>query len=363
MGLFNHLKKKNDVKTRTIEIETVVVGNSIWALLAFSMEKENQGKTVHWVQTTETSLETILFEVGPSLIRGKNIDVLRKLFVEEEFLDQKMDTLFLKDQKLKSFSGRSKPETLLYLEPFFTQLKIDLDKSSIYSILKNRDLMSELVSESSVGIPSSILPSEKEEYKWQLKLGNGDLYYTNSIIWADRIHLLEGVLEGCRDSVPEFIESLGELKSLASLNVAFKFPKNFYNSNDTIFLPLSYTHEWGHFIGEFREEENGCFCHFSHFIELEKVSEEEISKRIRLLKKAIEKVVPGFEKEIIEEFVILREESFCSVIDDESLQAIVSDSAPVHIVGENAVLPLSQISEFENGKEVNGTVRAILSLR
>ena len=108
------------------------------------------------------------------------------------------------------------------------------------------------------------------------------------------------------------------------------------DSKNTYFFPLSFTHDWGHFIGEFENLEKGQLARFVTFINKEETTEEDISKKLRLLKKNFEKSFEKFDERKCREYVILRENTYCPKIDDNYLAEEKDELEKLTFIGFNA---------------------------
>ena len=112
----------------------------------------------------------------------------------------------------------------------------------------------------------------------------------------------------------------------------------------------------GHFLGNFYELKNEFFLELDHYFDPEELSEEEISKRIKILKRSLEKIFPSFSKSLDNEFLSINEnvtqvmKSF--LLKDDSLIKGLT------FVGENA--PVSKIDNFDS-EEISHFVRGIIS--
>jgi hypothetical protein len=135
---------------------------------------------------------------------------------------------------------------------------------------------------------------------------------------------------------------------------------------ETLFIPLSYTHEWGHFVGEFK---NKGFqeIEFMHFVDEDQSSEEDISRTIRLLKKNMEKIFDQFTKNEHREFISLEQEIGCLKIDDNlfrtSLDSLKEILKNFTFIGINAPIAnehrVQSIFEYST-EELSGITRGLV---
>jgi hypothetical protein len=168
-----------------------------------------------------------------------------------------------------------------------------------------------------------------------------------------------------------FIEFCESTKTSSALFVKFVFEKPISDMQETLFIPLSYTHEWGHFVGEFNKlqgDANGeQEIEFIHFLDEDQASEEDISRYIRLLKKNMEKIFEKFSKIKAREYIVLEQEIGCLKIDDDLFGRSVNEGKKeglnLFLLGINAPLIDTNYGEasFEYSKnEIGGLSRALL---
>ena len=123
-------------------------------------------------------------------------------------------------------------------------------------------------------------------------------------------------------------------------------------------MPLSYTHDWGHFVGEFKDIEidnpeikdefspkkiKFQRANFVTFMDIGHTSEDDISKKIRLLKKILEKIFGENATYFRSEFIKLSPDSGCLNIDDSAGNNALKEYSQLQFFGFNA--PLKHSSE------------------
>ena len=126
---------------------------------------------------------------------------------------------------------------------------------------------------------------------------------------------------------------------------------------ETFFIPLSLTHEWGHFLGNFFEMNGGHFLELQHYFDPEELSEEEVSRRIKILKRSLEKVFPSFSKALENEYLSI-DENATQVVDNPLLKD-KSKIEGLTFVGENA--PLPNLDESKETQGLSHFVRGLIS--
>jgi hypothetical protein len=96
------------------------------------------------------------------------------------------------------------------------------------------------------------------------------------------------------------------------------------------------THEWGHFIVEFENTNEGQFCHALFLIHEEEPQTEDLASKIKLMKRVLERVFPDFEKNINKEYIRFDDEMFISDVKDNLIEQIGFDYPTLKFLGQVA---------------------------
>ncbi len=321
------LKKIPEIQKENIDCDFLVVGKDFFAIEAYLKLKEiHKDKSVRLISETDINVSD-LTPKGPSWVRGeKNIEYVKSLMNEKPFELYKNQSLFYKDMTFKSFGGRSKSEALKYDEEFFTGPRLQFDFSDLlenFQSIKN-ELTNINQNAYKVKIKSIIKDKDNDSYlveclngtefkTKELYFGKSPFNYLN--LYKDKNHLPDNFIEFCEST-----------KSHMGLFLKYVFNKPISDLKETMLIPLSYTHEWGHFVGEFENNSSSQSIEFLHFIDENHATEEDVSKTIRLLKRSLEKIFENFSKNLSEEFILLEEEMGCLKIDDTKFQALLNEN-------------------------------------
>lgn len=223
---------------------------------------------------------------GPSTRRGDTEDLL---------------SVFYKDGAFRPFGGRMKSETLKPSEVFYTKPKSLDDEQRV-------EVQCEHVMSGTV----------KEIKRWEggrfcVELTNGTELICEKLVTTLSPSLFLSLYKNKSELGDGFMEFCEKTKRSTALLVRFILKRPMSDKKETFFIPLSLTHEWGHFIGEFKERS----LEVIHFIDEDQTSEEDVARIIRLLKRSLEKIFPEFTKSIKEEFIAIEKEFGPAVVDDE----------------------------------------------
>ena len=89
-------------------------------------------------------------------------------------------------------------------------------------------------------------------------MANGLIIECENLYWGESPYQLYHLLSNKSVFDNETVEYLESTKTPLALYVNFNFENVVIDKEETIFFPLSFTHEWGHFIGDVSnvDEEN-----------------------------------------------------------------------------------------------------------
>ncbi|OFZ27225.1 MAG: hypothetical protein A2381_03470 [Bdellovibrionales bacterium RIFOXYB1_FULL_37_110] len=324
MSLFSikHLKKDQTSKNEKIYVNTVITGKGPYTVLLWDRLFQAKQKNDLLFISRDRLTPYDLCPWGPAPLRGEaNIAYYKNLFSLPEGKAETGKTVFFKDLEFREFGGRYKPEPLLFAETFYTQKSGFPDYDKIFPYRTSEDfltLLNELVCTELI-LKIEKLPKDGHlinEKRWLVTFASGNQVECENLIWGAPIFELFEVLDAASLFDLKFIEFHNNMKEVSSLFMTFEVSQA-SSSTDTFFIPLSYTHEWGHFIGEFQ----GSQVELVHFLNRESVTEDEIAKRIKIFKRSFEKIFP--QHKIIEstEFIYFDSESpIIKMSDDNDYQ-------------------------------------------
>lgn len=362
------LKKIAVVERETFVVPYLVIGKDIFSLSLYNDLKAAHGAENVRLLSQDALLHSDLLPKGPSSIRGEtNQRLFKELYPDVAITKCNENSLFYKDMTWKSFGGRSKSETLKYDEGFFTGDRIDPDFEQIFKNIPHSDEFINQVSEEAYHV--KVKSIRRSENGFIVECINGTEFHCEQLFFGlSPYHYLEFYSEKSELS-DAFIQFCESTKTSSALFVKYVFEeKPLSDMKETLFIPLSYTHEWGHFIGEFKDNKGVQEIEFMHFLEDQLMSEEDVSRVIRLLKKSMEKIFENYLKIKSREFISLEQEIGCLKIDDAVFDKSLEGHPEVHknlfFIGINA--PVSQQQRenisFEYSTEtLNGVMRGLVA--
>lgn len=311
------LKKISVVEKESIHVKNLVIGKDIFSLSLYTNLKNELGADQVRLLSQDQIFVSDLIPKGPSQLRGETNQRLFKEFFPSVEMTKSIDqAIFYKDMTWKSFGGRSKPEALKYDEGFYTGDRLDPNFEQLFELIGFNPSLIEMINQESYQV--KIKSIKRSETSFLVECINGTEFHVEHLYFGlSPYHYLQFYTEK-HELSDTFIQFCESTKTTSALFVKYVFDKvPLTDMKETLFIPLSYTHEWGHFIGEFAEKNGHQEIEFMHFIEEQSVSEEDVSRIIRILKKNMEKIFPSFSKINVKEFIAVEQDIACLKIDDQ----------------------------------------------
>ena len=368
------LKKEQTEDNKTLYKKHIVVGDDFFTLALYKTLVDKHGKDNVSLLIEHEFSERDLLPMGPSMIRGqKNIDAFKAAFPEIQLKETQLTSTFFKEQKFREFGGRAKPEKLLWSEEFFVEPRVELNLREAFPALFEGEFLTQ-VNECRLdmvltGVTTQEATDLVEPAYFSLHCANGMNLECEHLYWGRGPRKFLDLYSDKNSLSDDFIQFCEETHTPAALYVDLEFQKPLTERLETIFIPHSYTHEWGHFVGEFSEIEKGAGSQnasFVTYIDKDHTSEEDLSKKIRLLKRHLEKIFPEFSKISYSEYIKLSESSPCLKIDDPLFLKVRNEIKNLKMVSVNA--PLGEVCDKNESCEDSVVapsffVRGALSLK
>lgn len=310
------LKKIVEIQKEYIETEHLVVGKDVFAISTFRQLVEKYGTEKVKLLSEDKVGIADLYVKGPSTLRqAENLATVKFLYPETTFETIDTASIFYKDMVWKSFGGRSKPEALKFYEDFYVSNHLNANEKDFFPWLETSEEFFNQLNENAYQV--KIKNIHYTEGKFLVECINGTEFKSSKLYFGKSpAYFLKNFAEKniLSDELIQFCEST---RTVSGLFIKYLFEKPISNIKETMFIPLSYTHEWGHFIGEFKLLNGGQIADFLHFIDEDHTSEEDVSRTIRQLKKSFEKIFDNFSKINYQEYISIEDEIGCLKIDDD----------------------------------------------
>lgn len=364
------LKKVVEIQKENIQVEHLVIGKDIFAISTFKFLVEKYGMEKVRLLSEDKINSSDLYLKGPSTVRGdENKKVLLNLYPDLEFTINENLPVFYKDLTWKSFGGRSKSEALKHDEEYFVSGRVDFKEEQLFPWLTSEDVFYEDLNTHAYQVKVKGIQFNNEK-KFVVECVNGTEFTVEKLYFGRApAYFLEKFINKSELS-DKFIQFCESTNTVSALYIKYLFEKPISDMKETMFIPLSYTHEWGHYIGEFKTRDEKQVAEFFHYINKDHVTEEDMSRIIRSLKKSFEKIFDNFLKINFQEFISIEDEVGCLKIDDGLFEDCVLENLEMFnrlfFLGKSAPIPVlrDSNSRFEySNSGVTHLGRAILNYR
>jgi hypothetical protein len=348
------LKKIVEIQKEFIQVQHLVVGKDMFAVTLFRDLVLKYGPENVRLLSEDKILSSDSMIKGPGTIRGEeNQKVIHDLFPDSLVKKFIKPSIFYKDMTWKAFGGRSKSEALKFDEEFFTGTRFDIPMPEVESIEDSYQVKIKSIARSDERFLVECINGTEFSAE-KLYFGKSPYHYMH--LFGDKNALSDRFIQFCEST-----------QTSAALLVKFIFTNPISDIEETMFIPLSYTHEFGHFVGEFKTIGANQTIEFVHFIDEDQTSEEDISRTIRQLKKSLEKIFEKFLSSKAEEYIAIEHEIGCLKIDDQAYnECLISDKGNtdnLFFIGINAPLSDAHCKEAMceySTKDISFLARALL---
>lgn len=344
----------------------IVVGDDFLAVWKFlKLTKEHGEENVCLISENRLDKETLLEQWRCSIHTLRSEEGARALIgmmPQLEITPTKSKVKFYKDTKLHEFGGRAKSLPFAEGESDFTSPFYKVNYQNLFTS-EDWDDLDSLIAKGQV---NKILKSVElatpqdlvEKTFFKLHTGEHESFECEKLHWMinpKKFYKLIDDKVSISDTVSEYCT---HLETQTGVVVHFECDRKIYDEEGTIFLPQSMTHDWGHFIVDFENfDHEKKQQNFTGLILLkdEDLTEEELAKKIKLLKRVLERVFPEFANSSYTEHIRFAQDMFIRSMQD-NLKASMEQEMP-QLEFSGVAAPLS-----ENNSQLFSTGRGILSL-
>lgn len=354
---FKKLKEESRREEKRQYIPHIVCGDSEYAVLTYLKLRSLHGDDkVKLVCQNPIDKQDIVNQWKCSLymLRNENVaNALRDANVRLEILPGPSTTVFYKDGKFHEIDGRAKPHEFMEDEEYFKDPYFLMKKENLFS-LEDWNGLDEILRLGQINkYISSIVRTQPqdlvEKVNFSLVTGEHENLDCEHLYWCESPKSFYKLLENkseVSDAVTSFCAGVEER---VGLTVHFEAEGQVYDGAGTVLLPQSATHEWGYFIVDydpFNPEKKSQTFSSMMFINLDEVNEEELAKKIRLMKRVIGRVFPEFDKIKYTESYHYKEQVLIKNFQDESFFKDNQDADVLKFVGIGAPIKSPIASEF-----------------
>ncbi len=313
----------------------IVYGENIYGVLTFLKLNEKYPGEVKLITNNSYLKEDFENELKTSLnsIRSQAVaDELNGLNASLEITPSQTKVKFYKDTKFQPFGGRAKPHDIKSNEEFFIAPYFNFNSNAILKA-EQRENFDQLMSENQTHkLIKSIEMIENTDLADQtnFKVHTGD--YEN--FTCENLYFCESPkkffnLVSNKDSLPESVQKFCvTIENHSAIAVHFKAKAEVYPESGSLIIPQSMTHEWGSFlldIEPFNPTNSTQELTAVTFLSEDDVQEEDLAKKIKLMRRVIERVLPEFTEENVDQMIRFSDEFDITGVDDTLFSDLQSE--------------------------------------
>ena len=354
------LKKRPPTVKKKLYKQHLVVSENLFGLCLYHQLKEKWGSERVALLCEHPLTKNDVYPLGPGTLRGNtNIKEMAKLFPALDWNKENKPALFLKELKWRPFNDKTNSNKLLEDEIFFTWSKAEFDIEELYPFLKEDAFFESLTHQCLTFSLFNIISGEQpydlvEPVHFTLDCADNIQIGCEYLHWGRHpktfINLYQNQTQ-LDNKLIQFYQSPGPP---SALYVCFEFERPITDLRETLFIPLNHTHGRGHFIGEFKNSNEGRqTAEFAVYLDFEETSEEQISAKIRFIKKKLNKIFKDFSSTPYKTFVKLKSHLSDLKVNDSLFEKTWSEFPNLSMVSSSAPLKnhakLCELSFFARG--------------
>ncbi len=347
-GLLKHfkdLKKASSELTKTYYSSFAILGQDLGAVLKLlETRRQHPTATVKLISPRIITREFLLenYQNGVAQIRSEeSVTAILRKHHNVKLSPQMKDALFYKEGKFHDFHGRAKSMDLLHGESFFTKKGYRLELSSLFAAEEWENLDSILRECQEVRILEAVEKTEPAELverkEWKLSFRDFSVLNCENLIVCMSPKKFLNLLQHKEKLSPELIQLCTSVGVQTGITLTWKLSKEIHSDEQTLFIPQSMTHEWGHFIMDFEafdHQEGTQTCHILFLIHEEEPQTEDLATKIKLMKRVIDRVFPHIEESILKEYIRFDDELLISGVKDDMLEQVGFDYPHLKFAGQ-----------------------------
>lgn len=347
-GLLKHFKdRKTSGETQVAApkyFKHVILGTDLGAILKLvELKNAYPEDSIRLISPRVITRQMLIenYEFGVSQLRSElAVQEIYKKHFNAKISPLKKDALFYKDGKFHEFGSRAKPMELLPGEEFFTQKGFRISLESLFSEENWMNLDQIIADSLEIRILDSIEKSTPtdlvDKTEWKIDFKDFSTINCEYLYLSQSPQRFLQHLSNKDNMTPELIDACASAKIQTGLSVTWILNREVYAEEQTLFIPQSMTHEWGHFIVEFEpfnHTKKQQICHVLFLIHEEEPQTEDLGAKLRLMKRVLDRVFNDFDKSITKEYIRLDEEMFVSDLKESSLEQVGFDYPTLKFTG------------------------------
>lgn len=354
---FKKLKEDSRKQDKRQYIPHIVCGDNEYAVLTYLELRRRFGEEkVRLACRNPVDKQDVINQWKCSLytVRNENAAAaLRDVNARLEIVPGASKVQFYKDGKFHEIDGRARPQKFLEDEEYFKDSCFLMNKENLFSTEDWNDL-DEILRRGQInkyiGAVTRTEPKDLvEKTNFVLSTGEHENLECEKLYWCDSPKTFYKLLENkeeVSDAVTAFCAGVEER---VGVTVHFDVQGKIRDEAGTVLLPQSATHEWGYFVLDFDAydpEKNRQTFASMMFVDLDEVNEEELAKKIRLMKRVIGRVFPEFEKTKYSEHYHYNEQALIKNFLDDSFFQNNAEQDILKFVGIGAPVKSDHPQDF-----------------
>ncbi len=336
------VKEEEVILSKNQFYKYIVYGANTYAVLTFlKLNKKHPGE-VKLIAKDPFYKAELLNEWNCTLnsIRSEEVaEAIMSLNPRFEVLPQQKNVLFYKDTKFHKFGGRAKPHELKEEEKFFTntpyQFKVQAmfdeeDFENLDEILKEHQL-NKIVSEIEICTPTDLV----EKVNFEVHTGERESFSCEKLYFCESPKKFLNLVHNKKDLNDDVYSFAAAISAEQAISIYFDCDRKITDEVGTVVLPQSMTHEWGSFILDFEAYDpatNTQSFRALTFVGEDDLQEDDLAKKIKLMKRVIERVFPELAKSNAEQSIRFNDEYRISGTNDGQFEALKNQD--VRFIGQ-----------------------------
>lgn len=358
-GLLKHFKdarRANQTITQTRHAQHVIVGHDLGAILKLvELRKTFPEESVKLITDRTVSRQGLIenHQFGVSSLRSEQaVEAIYRKHFNARLTPDGRDPVFYKDGKFHEFGSRAKPMELQPGEEFFTNRGYRLDLQGFFDEESWNNLDAMINEAIDIRIFESIEKTEPQDLvdkaEWTLTFKD----FTK--VTCEHLHVslspkkFLNLLSNKEGMSSELIDFSSAVTTRGAISVTWILNRDFGQAGQTLFIPQSMTHEWGHFVTEFEAFDHKAdtgLCHVLFLVHEEEPQSEDLAAKIKLMKRVLERVFPDLEKHITKEYIRFDEEMFVTDVKDAAAEQLAFDYPTLSFLGQASPMEAERSQE------------------
>lgn len=335
-------------------IKHVVYGENSFGVLTFLRLNKQYPGEVKLICSNPFYKKEMLKEWNCSLnsVRSETVaKALMSMTSRFEICSANNNVVFYKDSKFHRFGGRARPHKLKLGEEFFTSPAYEVNLAGLFSTedyqqlddVLNQHQLNKIIADIEVVTPDDLV----EKTNFILHSGENEKIRCEKLYFCESPKTFYQLVRN-QSQLSDVIQRFAAgIRSYQALGIHLSVEAQISEQSGTFILPQSMTHEWGSFILEVKAfDPESCSQQMTclSFIAEDDLQEEDLAKKIKLLKRVIERVFPELSKSKYSQDIKFFEDYLQTGVEDERYSELKDQN--VRFLGQSAPIDHIESEKF-----------------